>query len=74
MLTPTQDPGSDNVQGMAGGQQADMPVGVNLVLPEGSILAGHRLSLEAVYVMHHDYEGVRLGTDWGLNFGYSLTY
>jgi hypothetical protein len=71
-LTPTQDPGSDPVTGMAGGQEANMPIGVNLLLPEGSILAGHMLSAEAVYAMHHDYEGVRLGTDWAFNFGWSF--
>jgi hypothetical protein len=45
LLVPTQDPGSDPVTGMAGGQQADMPIGVNVVLPESSILPGHRLYL-----------------------------
>jgi hypothetical protein len=70
-LTPTQDPGSDPVTGMAGGQRADMPIGVNVLLPAGSVLAGHRLSAEAVYAMHHDYEGVRLGLDWGINIGWT---
>ncbi|MSR21873.1 MAG: hypothetical protein EXR91_13035 [Gemmatimonadetes bacterium] len=73
-LVPTQDPGNDNVTGMAGGQRADMPIGVNLLMPEGSVLAGHRLSVEAIYAMHHDYEGVRLGLDWGLNFGYTVPF
>jgi hypothetical protein len=73
-LVVTQDPGNDNVTGMAGGQRADMPLGVNLLMPEGSILAGHMLSLEAVYAMHHDYEGVRLGLDWGLNFGWRASF
>jgi hypothetical protein len=73
-LSPTQDPGSDPVTGMAGGQRADLPVGVNVLLPEGSVLAGHRLYAEAVYAMHHDYEGVRLGLDWGFNFGWSMGF
>jgi hypothetical protein len=73
-LSPTQDPGSDPVTGMAGGQRADLPVGVNFLLPEGSVLAGHRLFAEAVYAMHHDYEGVRLGLDWGFNFGWSMGF
>jgi len=73
-LSPTQDPGSDPVTGMAGGQRADMPIGVNVLLPEGSVLAGHRLYAEAVYAMHHDYEGVRLGLDWGFNFGWSMGF
>lgn len=74
LLSPTQDPGSDPVTGMAGGQRADMPIGVNVLLPEGSILSGHRLYAEAVYAMHHDYEGVRLGLDWGFNFGWSMGF
>jgi hypothetical protein len=73
-LVATQDPGSDPVTGMAGGQRADMPIGVNVILPEGSVLAGHRLYAEAVYAMHHDYEGVRLGLDWGFNFGWSMGF
>ncbi|MGE0158025.1 MAG: hypothetical protein AB7T31_01365 [Gemmatimonadales bacterium] len=73
-LTPTQDPGSDPVTGMAGGQRADMPIGVNVLLPGSSVLAGHRLYAEAVYAMHHDYEGVRLGLDWGFNFGWSMEF
>jgi hypothetical protein len=73
-LSATQDPGSDPVTGMAGGQRADMPIGVNVLLPEGSVLAGHRLYAEAVYAMHHDYEGVRLGLDWGFNFGWSMGF
>ena len=36
-----------------------MPVGVNFVMPGGSIFAGHRLSVEAVYALHHDYEELR---------------
>ena len=74
LLVPTRDPGSDNVLGMAGGQRADMPLGVNLLMPEGSIIGGHMLSVEAIYAMHHDYEGVRLGLDWGLNFGWTVPF
>jgi hypothetical protein len=73
-LVTTQDPGSDPVTGMAGGQRADMPIGVNVILPDGTVLAGHRLYAEAVYAMHHDYEGVRLGLDWGFNFGWSMGF
>ena len=71
-LNAASDPGSDPVLGMAGGQRADMPLGLNLVMPAGSLIAGHRMSIEAVYAMHHDYEGVRLGLDWGINFGYTM--
>ena len=73
-LSVSQDPGSDPVTGMAGGQEANMPVGVNVLLPETSVLGGHRLFVEAVYALHHDYEGVRLGLDWAFNFGWSVGF
>ena len=73
LLDSERDPGNDPVYGMAGGQRADMPLGVNLLMPEGSPLAGHRFALEAVYAMHHDYEGVRLGLDWGINIGWTAS-
>jgi len=70
-LDPTRDPGNDPVTGMAGGQRADMTIGVNFVMPDASPLAGHRFSVESIYAMHHDYEGVRLGLDWGINVGWT---
>jgi len=70
-LDPTRDPGNDPVTGRAGGQEVDMPIGVNVLMPSGSVLAGHRFQVEAVYALHHDYEGVRLGTDWGINLGWT---
>ena len=39
-------------------------------MPEGSRLAGHRISFETVYALHHDYEGPQLGLDWGINLGW----
>ncbi|MGD8282375.1 MAG: hypothetical protein PVF90_06220 [Gemmatimonadota bacterium] len=67
-LDPAQDPEADPV--FLSGQRADMPLGVNFVIPGDGPLAGHRLFLEAVYAMHHDYEGPQLGLDWGINLGY----
>lgn len=63
-----------NEGGMLAGQRVILPVGVNLTMPEGSLLNGHTLSFEAMYSMHHDYEGPQLGLDWGLNVGYILPY
>lgn len=71
-LDPTRDPGNDPVTGMVGGQEADLPVGINFVMPEGSPLAGHRFAVEAVYALHHDYEGVRLGLDWAINLAWTM--
>lgn len=69
-LDPTMDPGNDPVTGQAGGQRADMPLGINLLMP-GGILEGHRIQLETVYSLHHDYEGVRLGQDWAITLGWT---
>jgi len=30
--------------------------------------------VEAVYAIHHDYEGPQLGLDWGLNLGWSASF
>lgn len=73
-LVPTLDPGNDNVTGMAGGERVDMPVGINMIMPAGSVVAGHRLGVEATYAVHHEYEGVRLGLDWGLNLGWTMPF
>jgi hypothetical protein len=70
LLNPSLDPGNDPVTGRAGGQRADLPVGINFVMP-GGLLAGHRFQLEAVYTLHHDYEGVRLGQDWAIGLGWT---
>ena len=69
-LNPTMDPGNDPVTGLAGGQRADLPVGVNVRIPGGA-LEGHRIALESVYTLHHDYEGVRLGQDWAISLGWT---
>lgn len=63
------DPG--NVGATIAGQRVTMPLGLNFVVPDASPLAGHKLFLEAVYTMHHDYEGPQFGLDWGINFGWS---
>ena len=70
LIDPTMDPGNDPVTGLSGGQRADLPVGINLRMP-GGLLEGHRFALEAIYTIHHDYEGVRLGQDWAINLGWT---
>jgi len=70
-LDPTMDPGNDPVTGTgAGGQQADLTLGINFMMPGGA-LAGHRFQLESNYTLHHDYEGVQLGRDWAINLGWT---
>lgn len=68
-LDPFGDP--MNRSGILAGQRAMMPLGLNFMMPESSSFAGHRLSLEAVYTLHTDYEGPQMGLDWGFNFGWS---
>lgn len=67
-------PGADphNLGGMLAGQRVILPVGLNLVMPDGSPIGGHVISFEAMYSTHHDYEGPQLGLDWGVNVGYRL--
>jgi hypothetical protein len=69
-LDPARDPAADPI--FLAGQRADMPLGINFTIPGDGPLAGHRLLAEAVYALHHDYEGPQLGLDWGINLGYRL--
>lgn len=55
-----------------GGQRVDIPIGVNFIVPEGSPLAGQRLSLEAVFPVYHKFDRAQLGLDWGLNLGWRV--
>lgn len=71
-LDPTRDPADDPV--FLSGQQADMPVGVNFVIPGSSPLAGQRLYVEAVYSLHKDFEGPQMGLDWGINLGWKAAF
>ena len=52
------------------GLRASMPLGINIMMPAGSMLAGHRFAFEVIYALHHDYDGPQLGLDWGMNIGY----
>lgn len=63
-----------NQGGMLAGQRAMLPVGANFIIPGESFFAGHLMSFEAVYSMHHDYEGAQLGLDWGINLGYTVGF
>lgn len=69
-LDPSRDPLNDPV--FLSGKRVDMPLGVNFVIPGTGPLGGHRVMLEAVYPLHHDYDGPQMGLDWGLNVGYRL--
>ena len=61
-----------NVGAFLGGQRVQMPFGFNFLMPEGSTLEGHRLSLESLHTLHHDYEGFQFGLDWVLTIGWTV--
>ena len=71
-LSQTGDP--QNMAPLLSGQRAMMPLGLNFMMPAEGRFSGHRLSVEAVYSLHHDYEGPQLGLDWGMNFGWSMGF
>ena len=67
-----QDPMNDGL--FLSGIRASMPLGLNFVGPEGSIISGHRISFETMYPLHHDYDGAQIGLDWGINLGYEVPF
>lgn len=67
---PMRDPMNDAV--FLSGRRASMPIGLSFVMPEGTQLAGHRIGFEALYALHHDYDGPQIGLDWGINVGYTV--
>lgn len=71
-LDPLRDPGNDGVY--LGGSRLDIPVGINIYLPEGTRFAGHRLSMEYVYPASHSYDGPQFGADWGLIVGWQVVF
>jgi len=71
-LDPLQDPGNDGY--FLEGERVDLPVGINFYLPEGSRFAGHRLAVEAIFPISHDYQGPQFGADWGVNVGWQVVF
>lgn len=65
------DPGEDPV--FTGGKRVDIPLGLNVYLPEGS-LQGHRFSLEFVWPVHQDYDNFRVANDWGFAVGWQKVF
>ena len=63
-----------NAGSMLSGQRAHMPLGINFMMPEDSRFGGHRLSVEAVYTLHHDMDAPQIGMNWGFNFGWSMAF
>ena len=71
-LDPDQDPGNDGF--FLEGERIDLPIGINFYLPEGSRFEGHRLSIEAIFPISHEYEGPQFGLDWGVVVGWQVVF
>jgi len=71
-LDPVRDPGNNAF--FLGGERVDVPIGINFYLPEGSKFGGHRLSLEAIFPVAHEYAGPQLGLDWGVVMGWQVVF
>jgi len=71
-LDPLRDPTHDGF--FAEGSRLSLPVGLNILVPEGSLLGGHRLSLEYLYPIHQEFEGPQLGFSRGLLVGWELVF
>ena len=66
------DPGNQAL--FMGGSRTDIPVGLSLYMPQGSRLAGHRLSLEYVHPVSQKYDGPQFAADWGLVAGWQVVF
>jgi hypothetical protein len=71
-LDPLRDPGNDGY--FFKGRRLDIPVGVNVYLPEGMHLGGNRLSVEYIYPVSQHYVGPQLGADWGITVGWQTIF
>jgi hypothetical protein len=68
-LDPARDPGEWPIS--FAGTRVDLPVGLNLYIPEGR-WQGHRLSVELSFPVHESFEGPWLATDWGASVGWQF--
>ncbi len=57
-----------------GGMQLDGILGVNLIVPQGSSMEGHRLALDVRLPMWQDVNGYRLGTDLTTTLGWQFSF
>ena len=71
-LDPARDPGEWPIS--FAGTRVDIPVGLNLYMPEGGPWPGHRLSVELVFPVHESFDGPWLASDWGASVGWQLDF
>lgn len=67
-----QDPGYNGYY--VKGYRLEIPVGLNIFVPEGMPLAGNRLSVEFMRVASQYYDGAQLGADWGIVLGWQTMF
>ncbi|MGD2069207.1 MAG: hypothetical protein PVI57_11085 [Gemmatimonadota bacterium] len=70
-LHPERDPGE--LPSSFGGERVDIPLGVNLRLPEGP-LAGHRLGVDFLFNVHEDLDGPWLAADDGFTITWTKAF
>jgi hypothetical protein len=70
-LDPARDPGELPLS--FGGTKIEMPVGLNLYMPDGG-WAGHRMSVEFNFPVHESFDGPWLKSNWGVTFGWQKTF
>ena len=58
---------------LRGGRRLEVPLGLNLYVPDGS-LAGHRLLIEFAFPVYEDLAGPQLQTDWTLMVGWQKSF
>jgi hypothetical protein len=71
-LDSTRDPG--NAAYFLSGERLDVPVGINLYMPESSRFAGHRLAIEFIFPAHQEYDAPQLGANWGVVAGWQVVF
>ena len=71
-LDPARDPGEWPIS--FAGTRVDIPVGLNLYMPEDGPWAGHRLSVELVFPVHESFDGPWLASDWGASVGWQVGF
>ncbi len=56
------------------GHRLDIPLGLNIYLPQGMHLGGNRISVEYLRTASQYFEGAQLGADWGLVIGWQTLF
>ena len=66
-VVPTADPG------LRGGEQIDLSLGINLLVPSGA-LKGHRIAAEVGMPVYRSLDGPQLSADWFAQLGWQWSF